>query len=184
MGRSDGWDFAFSGGRICLSWRMQRNVLAWILGVLGVMVMPLLAGGSAARSSFVTVHVETESSDNPKMVFVQAVQGVPRTFRRMPDLSNRDIVAYKRIPAVGGAGSGAVFQLKEAAAKRWQALTTAGVNRWVVTQVNGRVVDGFVIDQPVSDGLIVVWKGLTEADLAVLQKEFPEIGADKAKRKR
>lgn len=147
---------------------------------LALSCLPLMAGGDPNRKFSVTFHIETDANDNPKMVFSQVVQGKQRVFRRLPDLSSRDIEGYKRIPAVSGGGFGVVFKLKESAAKRWQAITTANINRWVVSQINGRVVDGFVIDQPIRDGVVVVWKELTEEDFVLLRKEFEEIGAQKA----
>jgi hypothetical protein len=142
-----------------------------------------MAGGDPNRKFSVTFHMETDANDNPKMVFPQAVLGRQRVFRRLPDLSSRDIEGFKRIATDGKEGKGVIFKLKETSAKRWQAVTSANINRWVVSQVNGRVVDAFVVDQPIGDGLVVVWKGLTEEDLVLLKKEFTEIGDEKPKEK-
>lgn len=145
--------------------------------------LPVMAGSSPNRNAAVSFHVETDANDNPKMVFAQTVQGQQRMFRRLPDLSGRDLAGFRRIRAVGGNGAGAMFRLKESAAKRWQALTTSNINRWVISQVNGRVVDGFVIDQPINDGVVVIWKDLSEADLALLEKEFPQLDAKQPSKK-
>jgi len=152
--------------------------------MFGLSCLPLMAGGDPSRKFSVTFHMETDANDNPKMVFPQAVLGRQRVFRRLPDLSSRDIEGFKRIASGGNEGMGVVFKLKETASKRWQAVTSTNINRWVVSQVNGRVVDAFVVDQPIGDGLVVIWKGLTEEDLVLLKKEFTEIGVEENPKKK
>ena len=39
-----------------------------------------------------------------------------------------------------------------------------------------------MIDKPVTDGVIVIWKGASEADVAILDKELPRIGAENKKK--
>jgi hypothetical protein len=64
------------------------------------------------------------------------------------------------------------------------ALDTLSVERrggTVLVFVNGRVVTELFIDRRVSDGQIFIASGLTAADIASMQKSWPEIGAKKRK---
>ena len=53
----------------------------------------------------------------------------------------------------------------------------------MITQLNGRVVDGVLIDRQIDDGQLVIWKGVTLADVATLDKALPRTGEDKKKKK-
>jgi hypothetical protein len=64
---------------------------------------------------------------------------------------------------------------------RLAAVTAANQGRWLISQVNGRAVDGVIIDKQVSDGYIVIWKGVTLADVEILDKKLPR--ADEANKK-
>ena len=64
-------------------------------------------------------------------------------------------------------------------------LSIAHQGKFLLTQVNGRVVDGVWIDKQVDDGMLIVWKGITNGDIKLLDKVLPRIGAkDKAKKKK
>ena len=93
------------------------------------------------------------------------------------------MTAFSPFPADSGQGFGLVLKLKPNAVNRLAALTSANQGRWLISQVNGRAVDGVLIDKPVNDGFIVIWKGVSDADIAVLDKELPRIGAENQKKK-
>ncbi len=79
---------------------------------------------------------------------------------------------------------GTRIQLKEHAARRLEATTNMGQGRFMVSRLNGRVVDGVKIDKPVVDGKMVIWKGVTLADIAVLDESYPRIGKEGEKKKK
>ena len=140
------------------------------------------AGGKKNTKAIISFHMETESTDNPKMIFSQLTNGQTRYFRRMPEVSTKDIVSFTPFPSdAGGDDYGVVFVLKENAAKRLSAITNASQGRWIVSQLNGRVIDGFLIDKQVDDGRIVIWKGVTLADTAILDESMPRTGQEDKK---
>jgi len=144
---------------------------------------PARASGKKENKASVTFHMETEGSDNPKMIFPQLANGQTRYFRRLPEISTKDIVAFSPFPSDVGEDYGVVLKLKGNATNRLAALTAANQGRWMISQVNGRVVDGFLIDKQVNDGFVVIWKGVTLADTKILDAEFPRIGAEGKKKK-
>ena len=96
----------------------------------------------------------------------------------------KDMVAFRPFPSGEGEDYGMVFQLKDGAKRRLNALSIAHQGKYLLAQANGRVVDGVVIDKPVDDGLIVIWKGLSNDDLKLFDKALPRIGDDGKKKKK
>ena len=144
----------------------------------------VLASGKKENKASVTFHMETESTDNPKMIFPQLANGQQRFFRRMPEITTKDIVSFSPFPSEVGGDYGVVFKLKGNAANRLAAITNANQGKWMISQLNGRVVDGVMIDKQVSDGMVVIWKGATLADIAVLDSDLPRTGAEGKKKKK
>lgn len=127
-------------------------------------------------------HLEMDATDNPRMIFPQEVGGKMRYFSRSSSITVTDIAAFSPFPSEDGQSYGVVFQLKPAAARRLSALTATHQGRWMISQVSGRVVDGVLVDRQVEDGLIVIWKGVTLAEIERYDKASPRIGATKKKR--
>lgn len=143
----------------------------------------LLASGKKEDKASISFHMETEATDNPKMIFPQKANGQQRFFRRMPEITTKDVVSFSPFPSEFAGDYGVVFKLKGNASNRLAAITNANQGKWMLSQLNGRVVDGVMIDKQISDGLIVIWKGVTLADIAILDAELPRAGAEGKKKK-
>lgn len=141
-----------------------------------------VASGKKDVKCSVSFHIETDASDNPKMIFPQQVNGQTRYFRRLPEITTKDILSFSPFPSDVEA-YGVMFRLHARAAKRINAVTTAAQGRWLLAQVNGRVVDAVMIDKPVADGMLVVWKRVQLADIALFDEAFPRIGQENQKKK-
>ncbi len=137
------------------------------------------AAGDKKQAAVISFHMETEATDNPKMIFPHEVFGHQRVFRRIPELSSKDLVAFSPFPAEDQASYGVVFQLKEAARRRFAAITSVSQGKWLVCQAFGRIVDGVVIDEAIDDGAVVVWKGLSLEEIQEMDKTIPRIGENK-----
>lgn len=153
---------------------------ALLLIVLLLVWTPALhAAGKKEDKATVSFHIETEATDNPKMIFPQLVNGQTRYFRRVPEAILKDVHSFSPFASdLGGGDYGLLLTLKGHAAKRLSAITTVNQGRWMISQVNGRVVDGVLIDKPVNDGRLVIWKGVTLADIALLDEELPRTGQE------
>ncbi len=158
--------------------------LALLLMMLALALSPVgFAAGKRSTKATVSFHMETEGSDNPKMIFPQMVNGQQRFFRRTPEVSTKDIVSFSPFPSdVGGDDYGVVFKLKASSSNRLAAITNVNQGRWMIAQVNGRAVHGLLIDKTVNDGLLVAWKGITLADIATLDESLPRIGEEGKKK--
>ncbi len=158
--------------------------LAAIALILTCALAPALrAAGKAGEKANLSFHLETENTQNPKMIFAQDHNGDIRYFKRMPEISTRDVVAFTPFPSDDENSYGIVFQLNNAATRRLAAVTSSNQGRWLVAQVNGRIVDGVLIDEAVNDGFIVIWKGINLEDIGQYDAAVPRIGAKKPKKK-
>jgi len=140
------------------------------------------ASGKPGQDARLGFHLEMDATDNPRMIFPQEVSGKMRYFSRSSALTAADIVAFSPFPSEDGQSYGVVFQLKPAASRRLSALTATNQGRWMISQVSGRVVDGVLIDRQVDDGMIVIWKGVTLAEIEAYDKVTPRIGQGKKKK--
>lgn len=164
---------------------MQTRLPALLMVLFSALAPAVLAGGKAETKALLSFHMETEATDNPKMIFAQLANGQTRYFRRMPEITTKDVDAFSPFPSDGGGDDyGIVFRLKDNAAKRLAAVTNINQGRWLIAQMNGRVVDGVLIDKQIDDGFVVVWKGATLADINVFDDSFPRIGQEGKKKKK
>jgi len=169
---------------MCFTPPMQPR-LAAILIMLFIGLCPVVsAGGKADNKASVSVHLETEGTDNPKMIFPQQVGSQTRYFRRVPEVGAKDVISFSPFPSDAGGDYGVVFKLKDNASRRLAAVTSANQGRWLLIMINGRAVDGVVIDRQVDDGVVVAWKGVNLADIAVLDDSMPRIGQEGQKKKK
>jgi len=161
---------------------MQLRFTAILMMLVLVFCPRLMASGKAENKFIASFHMQSDENDNPKMIFPQLTNGKTLYFRRMPEVSTKDIVAFSPFPSDVGEGYGVVFQLKDNAAKRLMAITNFNQGRWMLAEVNGRAVDGVLIDKPVSDGMLVIWKGVTLEDITLFEKSLPRIGQEGKKK--
>jgi hypothetical protein len=150
----------------------------------GLLLAVVLCGGVAwaggdKKGVLISFHIETAAEDNPKMIFNAEVMGKQRFFRRIPEISSKDFVAFTPFPSEDQMTYGAMFQLKNHASRRLAAVTNVNQGKWLIAQAFGRFVDGVLVNEPVNDGVVVIWKGLTLDEIAELDKEIPRIGEEK-----
>ena len=143
----------------------------------------LMAGGKKAAEFSVSFHLEATPGE--RQAFKQLTNGKEVFYRKSPEVSTKDIIAFRPFPADEGQTYGVIFQLNKAAAGRLRSLSTAEQGSLLLAVVNGQVRDAVVIDKPVGDGLIVIWKWITLAEVKLADKHRPRIGEDpKAWKKR
>lgn len=178
-------DFAFGVGGICLIARMNvRNVALAALFTLAVAPHGR-AGGKAGEIGMVTFHLETEEAvATKKNSFSQMDDGKQRFFLRTPEITMKDMVAFSPFPSGTGDAYGLVFQLRDSAKRRLNVLSLTCQGKYLLAQANGRFVDGVLIDKPVDDGMIVIWKGITTEEVKLFDKTLPRIGAKDKKKKK
>jgi hypothetical protein len=138
------------------------------------------ASGSKPEKTTLTFHLEVDQSEGSKFVFPQNVAGETRYFSTSPSLGTDDIAAVQPFPEADGMSYGATVKLTQRGAGRLSALSGANVGRLLLVFINGRLVNALRVDQMINDGTIVVWSGISEQDVAALNKVFPRVGESAA----
>lgn len=162
---------------------MVSRVLTLSMVFILTLAPAVFASGKKENKASITFHMETEPTDNPKMIFPQLANGKQRFFRRLPEFATKDIVSFNPFPSETAGDYGIVLKLKSSAINRLAAISNANQGRWMIAQVNGRIVDGVMLDQQIDDGVLVIWKGITLADVTLLDEALPRAGAKGKKKK-
>lgn len=121
---------------------------------------------------FIRFHMQTAELDgsfstpvrlnNPrKTIYVEKV----------PSISERDILSFAPYKSADGS-YGAAFQLDRHGQLTLQTLTLQKHGGILLATVNGRPITPLAIDKPVSDGIVYVPFGLTEAEIKALGESF------------
>lgn len=156
--------------------RLAAILTMWVFAIAPA----VLAGGKAQTKAVVSFHMETDANDNPKMMLEpQRISGQIRYFRRMPEITTKDVVSFNPFPSdAGGDDYGIAFRLNASAATRLAAITNASQGRWLLSEINGRIVDAVLIDKQIDDGFLMVWKGATLTDVKMFDSFLPRCGQE------
>ena len=93
-------------------------------------------------------------------------------FKRTPSLTHKHFNGYWPFPADDGS-YGAVFRLTSSGQRRMNTVAMTEKGRLLRIVCNMRLIDVVEIDGAPKDGLMVVWKGFSEAELGQIEKEIP-----------
>ncbi|MGK0188887.1 MAG: hypothetical protein ACI9R3_004701 [Verrucomicrobiales bacterium] len=163
------------------SMKTRRSILTILLAasLLPAFALPVSVNASGRKKGdfFVSFHVEGDKSEGERRVAEDVVNGRQVYFKRMPVVTHKDMRGYWPFPADDGTW-GAAFKLSSSGQRR---LNTAGLTerkRLMRVVVNMRKVDVLYIDEAPEDGMIVVWKGLTEEELKKLEKKMPQLKSE------
>jgi len=159
--------------------------------ILRILVLAplLLSFVAAAKKPQVSVrfHAEANARDGEPFAMPIKFQNPARDgfVERVPSISERDIKAVYPVPATDGT-FGCAFQLDQHGRIGLQTLSTQRRGASLVVFVNTKsgmhqVID-MIIDKPITDGIVYIPRGLTQLEIAALQKKFRTMGAA-AKRK-
>ena len=134
------------------------------------------AGGKKDPDLVVSFHLQGAASDGPKISVPQVVSGANVYFRLSPEISHNDIEAFRPFPADDGTSYGLLFKLSRTGSQRLASITNASQGSLMMARLNGRPIDVMTIDRTVSDGLIVIWQGVTAVEVGAADKMMPRIG--------
>ena len=142
------------------------------------LLLPGLAGaaGKKAPNLQLSFHLQAEPGD--RRVFKQLTAGKEVIFQKAASISTKDVIAFRSFPADDNNSYGMVFQLGKTAANRLRTISTAHQGKLLLAVVNGQVRDAVVIDKPVNDGLVVIWKRISLAEVKLTDQHLPRIGED------
>lgn len=157
----------------------MKTLCAIVLSLL----LPLPVGAAKARHCMLRLHMEANLHDT--MAFATSVHaqfsGKDVAIERVARISEGDVTSFYPYHATDGS-YGALFQLDEHGRMTLEALSLERRGSLLFVFVNGRAITEFEIDKRISDGKIYIASGLTEADIALMKKDWRLIGEKKKKR--
>lgn len=122
----------------------------------------------------ITVHSQGSDMDNPKTIFRRQIEGRTMVFKILPEFSQQCIAGIHPFPAADGT-FGLAMKLDFKGTNSLDIVTRMGRGGYLMSMVNGTVVDYVQIDKPVTDGIFTIWRGLPQELVTELEKKYPPI---------
>ncbi|MES2709007.1 MAG: hypothetical protein V4726_20595 [Verrucomicrobiota bacterium] len=135
---------------------------------------PVMAGAKS-KGPFIGMHPEGDAQEGPRMVRPDTVNGEKIWFRISPEVSGRHFGGYAPFMADDGS-FGVALQLKSEGERAVQVMCSTYQGKLARIIVNGRPVDTLRLDQPPTDGRIIIWSGLNRQDLLLFDKAMKRFG--------
>jgi hypothetical protein len=129
---------------------------------------PLQAGDGKQKHTF-AFHEEGAATDGENKVFPHNVAGTEKYFKMTPTITHMDFEGFVPFRAEGG-GFGAAFVLSRHGKVKLDQLTTSRQGSHLLATVDMKPADVMVVDRPIKDGVIVLWKGLGPEHIQYLEK--------------
>lgn len=137
------------------------------------------AKGKNRAQVMISFHLEATDVQNKELVIEANTQMGKKFIEKSPMLVTSNFTAY--YPFVSpheGELYGASLQLNQKSAMRLKAISAEHKGKYIVANVNGKVVDMIYIDKVVDGRVITIWRGLDPAILKLVNPILPQIGED------
>lgn len=142
----------------------------------------LTSGALARPHCTLRAHAQANASDGP--VFSTEIRSVTTgrkvVIEKIPTISERDVTGFRAYPAADGS-QGVLLQLDDHGRLALDALSVEKRGTILYVFVNSRPISELQIDRRVSDGKLYLASGLTAADVALMQKDWPMLKAGKTR---
>lgn len=148
---------------------MHRFFIALLLAA----ILPACESGKKDKV-IITVHSEGTDMDSPKTIFRRPVNGRTTIFKIIPEFSNPSIAAIHTFPAEDGT-YGVTLKLDFKGTQSLDMVSRLRHGEILMTMVNGTVVDWVRINQPVSNGVFTVWRGIPAELVQEMEDKYPPI---------
>jgi hypothetical protein len=129
---------------------------------------------------FLRIHAEANAHDGDAFSSNTRSQITGKDFaiEKIPSLSERDVAAFRPYRAADGS-YGVLLQLDDHGRLTLDTLSVEKRGSFLFVFANGRALTELQIDRRVTDGKIYLPSGLTAAEIALMTKDWPLIGAHK-----
>lgn len=155
--------------------------------LLPVFALCFVAGAKKTPEITVRFHAEANRLDGERFATPVQLKFPPRQtyIERVPSISERQIKAIYPFQAPDGS-RGCAFMLDNSGRLNLEVISTerrgSSIVAFVSTKNGTHQVIDMQIDKIITDGIISIPSGLTDLEIAALQKAFPTIGQAPAKR--
>lgn len=157
---------------------MSFRLSELVLFVLFTLCIPANAAGKKAPPASISFHLEGSAAEAPKFAREFNTLAGTRYFRKVPEVSSKNIQACSPFPADDDRTYGMVFKLNAQGSKRLNEVTTMHQGKLLLSLVNGQPLGVVRIDKPVNDGILVIWTGITQQEVKLYDQIAPRIGED------
>ena len=137
-----------------------------------------MANGKKGPPAAITFHLQGTAAESPKFSREVETLAGRHFFRKVPEVSTKDIVAFAPFPADDKVTYGVVFQLSKRSAQRINATTNLNRGKLLMATVNGQAIGVVRINAPVTDGKLVIWSGIKADEIKLYDQLAPRIGED------
>ena len=153
---------------------MKNGVAALFLCIFAIFC---LAAGSKVKGFVVTFHLEGQAEDSAKFVTPVKLGSEHRQyyFKKVPEFNDKDISWFYPFISQDGASFGAAFRLNAKATQELTNLTIANQGRLMGTRVLDAPLRAVIIDRPIDDGVLVIWDGLSQNHLKLINSKIPHV---------
>lgn len=138
----------------------------------------LLASCDTLRENklLITAHVQTNEIEHPHELMKLPIFGQEMIFKKIPEFSQRSISGFEPFPDEKDVGYfGVLLQLDTKGRTALDLATRQYRGMYILTMVNGMPIDMVEIDQPITDGRFIIWRGLSQQTIDEMDKFYPRI---------
>ena len=158
----------------------------FLLATLFLVWSGTLAFGSGSKKRDPVISIRFYGQVNafdPEFTAKIKIGNPPReiTVEKIASISERDIASFYPYRAADGTYS-VVLQLDRHGSATLEALSAQRVGLTIIASVSGRLTAALKVDKPISDGIIFIPYGLTEADIRAMGASFSLMGETDADR--
>lgn len=140
------------------------------------------AAGRKTPSNLFTLHVQGTPDQGEKFVTPVKLGSEAQQyyFSIAPEIHDNHVAAIYPFISRDGATYGVSFILNQVGRERLSSVTLQNQGRLVGIHLLGGHNSALFVDRPVDDGVVVVWEGLTQAQIKTLSKKFQVLEANNA----
>ena len=138
----------------------------------------LLASCDTFRENklLITAHVQTDEIEHPREIMKLPIFGQQMTFKKVPEFSQRSISGFEPFPDEKEPGFyGVVLQLDTKGRNSLEMASRTYRGNVLLTMVNALPIDMVELDQPITDGRFIIWRGLSQQTIDEMDKFYPRL---------
>lgn len=155
------------------------RLITLYLACLQILCVSAHANGKKGEGGSISFHMQGDAAEGDKFVRKVKTEAGTHHFRKVPEVATNDIIAFSPFPSEEDPKTyGVVFQLSKRASQRLYASTNLSQGKLLLALVNGQAVGVVRIGKPVTDGMLVIWSGVSEQEVKLYDKRAPRIGED------
>ena len=144
--------------------------------------MAVALAGADKKAAEISIRLHAEGNPKEGETFVTPVMllNPPKrtVVRKVPIITERDVDAFYPFTAADGT-IGAYLRLDADGTNKLMQHTVEFRDTLVVAMINGRVAAAMMVNQKVSDGVLLIPSGFAPKEIAQMQVKYPTIGKEK-----